>query len=172
MEKNMKRVKQYHCGSSNERSISLIEVKEILQHLLNQHANISDEIASVVEQNDYVKLAHLLVTRSKIETAINEIESAYQSEVNKQVETYHRISNALKDAAEKMESKGEDMLLKVTSNLEKLNDSTHTMITIATGLSKRTISKGNQLGHEAGRLLINKTSEGLSKLATIIQKRS
>ncbi|GAE93890.1 hypothetical protein JCM21714_3002 [Gracilibacillus boraciitolerans JCM 21714] len=172
MEKNMKRVKQNHCGSSNERSISLIEVKEIHQNLLNQHADISDEIANVVEENDYVKLAHLLVTRSKIETAINDIESAYQSEFNKQVETNHRISNALKDAAEKMESKGEDMLLKVTSNLEKLNDSTHTMITIATVLSNKTISKGNQLGHDAGRLLIHKTSEGLSRLATIIQKRS
>ncbi|MEG9298394.1 hypothetical protein V6B33_18160 [Mangrovibacillus sp. Mu-81] len=172
MEKNMTRVKQYHRGSSNERSISLIEVKEIHQNLLNQHADISNEIADVVEQNDYVKLAHLLVTRSKIETAINEIESAYQSEFNKQVQTYHRISNALKDAAKKMESKGEDMLFKVTSNLEKLNDSTHTIITIATALSNKTISKGNQLSHDAGRLLINKTSEGLSRLATIIQKRS
>lgn len=119
MEKKITRVKQYHCGSSNERSISLIEVKEIHQNLLNQHADISDEIADVVEQNDYVKLAHLLVTRSKIETAINEIESAYQSEFNKQIETNYRISNTLKDAAEKMESKGEKMLLKVTSNLEK-----------------------------------------------------
>ncbi|QOY37343.1 hypothetical protein AWH56_006860 [Anaerobacillus isosaccharinicus] len=172
MEKNMTRVKQYHRGTSNERSISLIEVKEIHQNLLNQHADISDEIADVVEQNDYVKLAHLLVTRSKIETAINEIESAYQSEFNIQVETNHCISNALKDAAEKMESKGGDMLLKVTSNLEKLNDSTHTIITIATALSNKTISKGNQLGHDAGRLLIHKTSECLSRLATIIQKRS
>lgn len=172
MEKNMTRVKQYHCGSSNERSISLIEVKEIHQNLLNQHADISDEIADVVAQNDYVKLAHLLVTRSKIETAINEIESTYQSEFNIHVETNHCISNALKNAAEKMEAKGEDVLLKVTSNLEKLNDSTHTMITIATGLSRKTISKGNQLGHNAGRLLIHKTSESLSRLATIIQKRS
>lgn len=172
MEKNMTRVKQYHRGSSNERSISLIEVKEIHQHLLNQHADISDEIANVVEQNDYVKLAHLLVTRSKIETAISEIESSYHSEFNIQVETNHCISNVLKDTAEKMESKGEDMLLKVTSNLEKLNDSTHTMITIATALSNKTISKGNQLGHDAGRLLIHKTSEGLSRLADIIQKRS
>ncbi|MBU8730766.1 hypothetical protein KM915_11955 [Cytobacillus oceanisediminis] len=172
MEKKITRVKQYHCGSSNERSISLIEVKEIHQNLLNQHADISDEIADVVEQNDYVKLAHLLVTRSKIETAINEIESAYQSEFNKQIETNYRISNTLKDAAEKMESKGEKMLLKVTSNLEKLNNSTHTIVTIATALSNKTISKGNQLGHDAGRLLIHKTSEGLSRLATIIQKRS
>ncbi|WP_191566561.1 hypothetical protein [Metabacillus idriensis] len=172
MKKNMTREKQYHCGSSNERSISLIEVKEIHQHLLNQHADISDEIADVVEQNDYVKLAHLLVTRSKIETAINEIESAYQSEINIQVETNHCISNALKDAAMKMEFKGEDMLLKVTSNLEKLNNSTHTMITIATSLSNKAISKGNQLSHDASRLLIHKTSEGLSRLADIIQKRS
>ncbi|WP_404469258.1 hypothetical protein [Sutcliffiella horikoshii] len=171
MEKKITRVKQYHSGSSNERSISLIEVKEIHQKLLNQYANISDEIAYVVEQNDYVKLAHLLVARSKIETAINEIESAYQSEFNKQVETYHPISKALKDAAEKMESKGEDMLLKVTSNLEQLNDSTHTMIAIATALSNKTISKGNQLGHDTSKLLIRKTSEGLSRLATIIQKR-
>lgn len=172
MKKNIKRVKQYHCGSSNERSISLIEVKEIHQNLLNQYADISDEIADVVEQNDYVKLAHLLVTRSKIETAINEIEFAYQSEFNKQVETNHRISNALKDAAEKMEFKVQDMLLKVTNNLEKIKDSTHTMITIVTALSNKTISKGNQLGHDAGRLLIHKTSEGLSRLATILQKRS
>lgn len=164
--------KQYHCGSSNERSITLIEVKEIHQNLLNQHANISDGIADVVGQNDYVRLAHLLVTRSKIETAINEIESAYQSEFNKQIETNYRISNTLKDAAEKMESKGEEMLLKVTSNLEKLNNSTHTIITIATALSNKTISRGNQLGHDVGRLLIHKTSEGLSRLADIIQKKS
>ncbi|MTH54118.1 hypothetical protein GKZ89_11930 [Bacillus mangrovi] len=124
IEKNMTRVKQYHRESSNERCISLIEVKEIHQNLLNQHANISDEIADVVEQNDYVKLAHLLVTRSKVETAINEIESAYESEFKEQVETKHHISNVLKDAASKMEAKGEDMLIKVASNLEKLNDST------------------------------------------------
>lgn len=172
MEKNITRVKQYHRGTSNERSISLIEVKEIHAKLLNQYADITDEIADGLEQNDYVKLAHLLVTRSKIETAINEIESAYQSEFNIQVEANHRISNALKDAAEKMEFKGQDMLLKLTSNLEKLNDSTHSMITMATALSNKTISKGNQLGHNAGSLLIHKTSEGLSRLATIIQKRS
>jgi uncharacterized protein YicC (UPF0701 family) len=171
MKKNMPRVKQYHCGSSIERRISLIEVKEIHQNLLNQHVDISNEIADVVEQNDYVKLAHLLVTRSKIEIAINEIESAYQSEFNIQVEMNHCISNALKDAAEKLESKGEDMLLRVTSNLEKLNDTTHTMITIATAISNKTISKGNQLGHDASKLLIRKTSEGLSRLADIIQKR-
>lgn len=120
MKKNITRVKQYLCGLSNERSISLIEVKEIHQNLLNQHEDISAEIADVVEQNDYVKLAHLLVTRSKIESAINEIESAYQSEFNKQIETNYLISNALKDAAVKMEAKGEDMLIKVTRNLEKL----------------------------------------------------
>jgi flagellar biosynthesis component FlhA len=125
-----------------------------------------------VEQNDYVNLAHLLVTRSKIETALNEVESVYQSEFNTQVTTNHRIGNALKNAAEKMEAKGEDMLLMVTTNLGKLNDSTHSMITNATALSNKTISKGNQLGHDAGRFLIHKTSEGFSKFANSIQKRS
>lgn len=171
MKKNMNYAKQYNLGLPIERSISIVEVKEIHQNLLNQHANISGEIAEVVEQNDYVKLAHLLVIRSNIETAINEIESAYESEFKKQVETNHHISNALKDAAVKMEAKGEDMLINVASNLEKLNDSTHTMISIATALSYKTISKGNQLGHDASKLLIRKTSEGLARLADIIQKR-
>lgn len=168
----MTRVKQYHVGLSSERSVPLIEVKEIYQNLLNQYADISAEVADVVEQNDYVKLAHLLVTRSKIETAINAIETAYHSEFNSQVGKNHQISNALKGAAKKIETKGEDILLKVNSNLEKLNDSTHSIITIATVLSNKTISKGNQFGQNVGRLFIHKTSVGLSKLASFIQKRS
>ncbi|MED3791060.1 hypothetical protein P4571_01195 [Niallia alba] len=171
MEKKIARVKHPALGLSNERSLSLIEVKEIHQNLLNQYANISSEIADVVKHNDYVKLSHFLVTRSKIETTINEIESAYSSEFNNQVTTNHRIGDALKNASEKMEAKGEDILLKVTTNLEKLNGSAHSIITIATALSNKTITKGNQLGHNAGRLLIHKTSNGLSKLANIIQKR-
>ncbi|MED4353962.1 hypothetical protein P9265_16740 [Schinkia azotoformans] len=172
MKENVWQEHQHKLGIFTERSVSLIEIKEIHQNLLIQHSAISEEVADAIERNDYVELSHLLVNRSKIQSAINEVESLHEDELNCPISMNDRIGKALKDAAATLESKGEDMLSNVTNNLDKLNKVAGNMVTNAISISNKTLSKGNQLNHRAGKLLIHKTSEGLAKLADIIQKRS
>lgn len=171
MKENVWRRQQYKLGLLTERSISLQEVKDTHQNLLNQLASISEEVAEAIERNDYVTLSHVLANRSKIQLAINEIESLYEDELISHISITDRISKALKDTATTMEKKGEDMLSKVTNNLDRLNESAGDVVTKAILISNKTLSKGNQLNHRAGKLIIHKTSDGLTKLADIIQKR-
>jgi len=172
MKENVWQEYQHKLGLFKEKSESFLEIKEIHEILLNQHAAISKEVADAIERNDYVELSHLLVNRSKIQTAIEEIKPLHNNELNTYVSMNDRIGKTLKDAATTMESKGEDLLLNVINNLDKLNQSAQSMLSKATAISSKTISRGNQLSHHAGKLLIHKTSEGLAKLADIIQKRS
>jgi uncharacterized protein YicC (UPF0701 family) len=171
MKENVWQKQQYKLGLLTERSVSLLEVKEIHQNLLTQFASISEEIADAIERNDYVTLSHLLANRNKIQSAINEIESLYEDELISHISITNRISKALKDTATTMENKGEDMLSKVTNNLDRLNETTGDVVTKAIWISNKTLSKGNQLNHRAGKLIIHKTSDGLTKLANLIQKR-
>ncbi|CAM3489502.1 hypothetical protein GCM10009865_32400 [Aeromicrobium ponti] len=172
MKENVWQEQQHKLGLFTEKSVSLFEIKEIHQNLLIQQAAISEEIAVAIIRNEYVKLSHLLVNRSKIQSAIKEIEFLHEDELNSHVSMNDRISKALRDAAITMESKGEDILLNVISNLDKLNKSAHSMISKATSISNKTFSRGNQLSHQAGKFLVHKTSEGLAKLSDVIQKRS
>lgn len=171
MKENVWQEQQHKLGLFTERSVSLLEIKEIHQKLLIQHTAISEEVADAIERNDYVELSHLLVNRGKIQSAIKEIEVLHEDELS-HVSMNDRIGKALKDAAATMESKGEDVLSNVINNLDKFNQSAGNMVTKAISISNKTLSKGNQLNHRAGKLLIHKTSEGLAKLADIIQKRS
>ncbi|WP_048718284.1 hypothetical protein [Bacillus sp. 522_BSPC] len=172
MKENVWQEQQLKLGLFTEKSESFLELKEIHEILLNKHASISEDVAGAIEANDYVKLSHLLVSRSKLQIAIEEIESLNEDELNTHDSLNDRIGNALKDAAATMETKGEDILLNVIHNLDKLIQSAHSMVSKATLISNKTISKGNQLSHQSGKLLIHKTSEGLVKLADLIQKRS
>lgn len=172
MKENVWKEYQHKLGIFTERSVSLLEIKEIHQNLLIQHAAISEEVADAIERNDYVNLSHLLVIRSKIQSAIKEVESLHEDELNSPDSMNSRICKVLKDAAATMESKGEDMLSNVTHNLDKFNQTAEDMVTRAISISNKTLSKANQLNHQAGKLLIRRTSEGLAKLADIIQKRS
>lgn len=172
MKENVWQEQQHKLGLLMERSVSLLEIKEIHYNLLIQNAAISEEVADAIERNDYVQLSHLLINRSKILSAIKEIESLHEHELNSPVSMNDRISEALKDAAITMESKGEDILLNVINNLDKLNQSAHSMVLKATSISNKTISRGNQLSHKVGKFLVHKTSEGVAKLAEVIQKRS
>lgn len=171
MKENVWKRQQYKLGLLTERSVSLQEVKEIHQNLLNQLASISEEVAEAIERNDYVTLSDLLANRSKIQLAINEIEFLYEDELISHISITDRISKAHKDTATTMENKGEDMLSKVTNNLDRLNESAGDVVTKAILISNKTLSKGNQLNHLAGKLIIHKTSDSLTKLANIIQKR-
>ncbi|TLS35407.1 hypothetical protein [Pseudalkalibacillus caeni] len=171
MKENVWKRQQYKLGLLTERSVSLQEVKEIHQNLLNQLASISEEVAEAIERNDYVRLSHLLANRSKIQSAINEIESLYEDELISHISITDRISKALKDTATTMEDEGEDILSKLTNNLDRLNESAGDVVTKAIVISIKTLSKGNQLNHRVGKLIIHKTSDGLAKLADIIQKR-
>jgi hypothetical protein len=147
MKENVWQGHQHKLGLLTERSVSLLEIKEIHQNLLIQHTAISEELTDAIERNDYVQQSHLLVNRSKIQSAIKEIESLNEHELNSHVSMNDRISKALKDAAITMESKGEDILLNVINNLDKLNQSAHSMVSKVTSISNKTISRGIQLSH-------------------------
>ncbi|MEI5908360.1 hypothetical protein WAK64_14990 [Bacillus spongiae] len=172
MKGNVSPEQQLKLGLFTEKSESYLKLIEIHEILLNQRASILKDVADAIERNDYVKLSHLLVSRSNIQTAIEEIEALHEDELNTHVSLNDRLGRALKDAAASMEAKGEDILLNVIHNLDKLNQSAHSMISKATSITSKTVSRGNKLSHHAGQLLIHKTSEGLVKLADIIQKRS
>jgi hypothetical protein len=113
MKENVWQKHQHKLGLFTEKSESFLEIKEIHEILLNKLSAISEDVADAIDRNDYVKLSHLLVSRSKLQTAIEEIESLHEDELNTHVSLNNRIGKALKDAAATMEAKGEDILLNV-----------------------------------------------------------
>lgn len=156
----------------NGKGVPIPEIKTIYQSLLNENERIKDEIVDSIECNDYVRLSHLLVSRSKIQTALLEVEALHEDDLKNNVSTKERVSYVLTNAAESLESRGEDVLLNVIKSLEKMNHSTHSLVTKSLDFSSKAFSKGNQLNHKAGKILVKKTSQGLSKLAGAINKKS
>lgn len=155
----------------NGRSISIPEVKSIYQTLLNQYEDLSVEIVDSVERNDYVRLSHLLSRRKKLQTALDDIKSLHEDELITQQTIKARVNNALKSSAEITKAKGEDVLIKVTNSIDKVNYSAHNIASKTLDFSAKTISKGNQLNNSVGKFLVNKTSKGLSKLADVFNKQ-
>lgn len=156
----------------NGKGVSIPEIKTIYQSLLNENERIKDEIVDSIECNDYVRLSHLLASRSKIQTALIEVEALHEDDLKNNVSTKERVSYVLTSAAESLESRGEDVLLNFIESLEKMNQSTHSLVTKSLDISSKAFSKGNQLNHKAGKFLVKKTSKGLSKLADAINKKS
>lgn len=154
------------------KGVPIPEIKTIYQSLLNENERIKDEIVDSIECNDYVRLSHLLDSRNKIQTALKEVEALHEEDLNNYASTKERVSYALTNAAELLESKGEDVLLDINKGLEKVNHSTHSLVTKSLNISSKAFSKGNQLNHKAGKFLVKKTSKGLSKLADAINKKS
>lgn len=155
----------------NGRSISMSEVKSIYRTLIEQYELLSVEIVDSVERNDYVRLSHLLSKRKKLQTALDDIKSLYGDELITQQTVKVRINHALKSSAEITEAKGEEVLVKVTSSIDKVNHSAHYIALKTLDFSAKTISKGNQLNNSVGKFLVNKTSKGLSKLADVFNKQ-
>ncbi|MEC1159009.1 hypothetical protein [Cytobacillus horneckiae] len=156
----------------NGKGVTIPEIKTIYQSLLNDDERIKDEIVDSIECNDYVRLSHLLASRSKIQTAIKEVESLHEDVLKNYVSTKERVSHVLSNAAESLESKGEDVLLDIVKGLEKMSHSTHSLVTKSLDISSKAFSKGNQLNHKVGKFLVKKTSKGLFKLANAINKKS
>lgn len=156
----------------NGKGVPIPEIKTIYQSLLNENERIKDEIVDSIECNDYVRLSHLLVSRNKIKTALKEVEALHEGDLNNYASTKERVSYALTNAAELLESKGEDVLLTVIKSLDKMNQSTHSLVAKSLDFSSKAFSTGNQLNHKAGKILVKKTSQGLSKLADAINKKS
>lgn len=156
----------------NGKAVPIPEIKTIYQSLLHENERIKDEIVDSIECNDYVRLSHLLVSRNKIQTALKEVEALHEDDLKNCVSTKERLSYALTNAAESLESRGEDVLLNAIKGLEKMNQSTHSLVTKSLDISSKAFSKGNQLYHKAGKFLVKKTSQGLSKLADTINKKS
>ncbi|MDC3415111.1 hypothetical protein NC797_15095 [Aquibacillus sp. 3ASR75-11] len=156
----------------NGKGVSIPEIKTIYQSLLNENERITNEIVDSIECNDYVRLSHLLVSRSKIQDAIKEIESLHEDELIGQMPTKERVSRLLNNAAESLETSGDEVLLNVSNSLEKFNHSAHSLVTKTINISTKAFSKGNQLNHKAGKYLVKKTSKGLSKLADAIKDKS
>ena len=156
----------------NGKGVSIPEIKTIYQYLLNENERIKDEIVDSIECNDYVRLSQLLDSRSKIQTALLEVEALHEDDLKDKVSTKERVSYVLTNAAESLESIGEDVLLKVIKSLEKMNQSTHRFVAKSFDISSKAFSKGNRLNHKAGKFLVKKTSKGLSILADAINKKS
>ena|SRR5699024_3335039 len=156
----------------NGKGVSIPEIKTIYRSLLNENERIKDEIVDSIECNDHVRLSHLLASRSKIQTALIEVEALHEDDLKNNVSTKERVSYVLTNAAESLESRGEDVLLNFTESLENMNQYTHSLVTKSLNISSKAFSKGNQLNHKAGKFLVKNTSKGLSKLADAINKKS
>ncbi|WP_330948770.1 hypothetical protein [Virgibacillus sp. MG-45] len=123
----------------NGKRVPIPEIKTIYQSLLNEDERIKNEIVDSIECNDYVRLSHLLVSRNKIQTALKEVEALHDEDLNNYASTKERVSYALTNAAESLESIGEDVLLKVIKSLEKMNQSTHSLVTKSLDISSLAI---------------------------------
>lgn len=127
----------------NGKSISIPEVRSIYKTLLEQYGSLSVEIVDSVERNDYVRLSHLLSRRKKLQTALDDIKTLHEDELITQQSIKARINHALKSSAEITEAKGEDVLIKVTNSIDKINHSAHNIASKTLDFSAKTISKGN-----------------------------
>ncbi|WP_102026195.1 hypothetical protein [Salirhabdus sp. Marseille-P4669] len=127
----------------NGKGVPIPEIKTIYQSLLNENERIKVEIVNSIECNDYVRLSHLLASRSKIQSAIKEVESLHEDDLKDYVSTKERVSHVLSNAANSLEANGEDVLLNVTNSLEKLNQSAHSLVTKSLDISSKAFSKGN-----------------------------
>ena len=156
----------------NGKGVFIPEIKTIYQSLLNENERIKDEIVDSIECNDYVRLSQLLDSRSKIQTALLEVKGLHEDDLRDNISTNERFSYALTNTAESLEPRGEDVLLNVIKSLEKMNQTTHRLVTKSLDISSKAFSKGNQVNHKAGKFLVKKTSKGLSKLADAINKKS
>lgn len=97
--------------------MSLTGIKKIYRSLLDQDDRIAGEIVDSNECNDYVRLSHLLANRSKILTAIKEVESLHESDLRNHVSTKERVSNVLSNAANSIDVNVGSVLLNVTNSL-------------------------------------------------------
>ena len=79
----------------NGKSIPLAEMKSIYQELLEEQALIATEVRHIVEVNDYVKLNQMLSKRSKIQSAIKEIELLHGEELMNSNTDNKRLSDTL-----------------------------------------------------------------------------
>ncbi|WP_139223966.1 hypothetical protein [Lentibacillus halodurans] len=171
MKKNVRKGYDSQSELLNGKSISIPEVKTIYKALLSQNEDIAHEIVDSVERNDYVRLSNLITKRNKIQTAIEEIEALHENDLSKQQSFKQRIADGLSRSAEFTGTKGEDAVIKVTNSIEKVNQSAHNIASKTLDVSDKTIKKGNQLNHKAGKYLVQKTSNGISKLADVIKDR-
>lgn len=156
----------------NGRGITITEVKTIYQSLLNEHAENAREILDSIEENDYIRLNRLITRRKQIVIALNAIESVHEKDKVVQSNIRDQVADVLSSSAKITDDKGEELLLKITNSIDKVNLLAQNLMIKTINFSSETISKGNQLNHEAAKFLLNKASYGLSKLANIIRGES
>ncbi|MEH7094062.1 hypothetical protein [Neobacillus vireti] len=154
----------------NGKNISLTEAQMIHQELLKQHEEIAQEIVGSIDRNDYVKLSLLITRRKRVKTALNELLSLYADELSSVQSFRDQISTGLRDCAQMIEEKGEELLLDLGDTLDMLNQSAHTKASKALDYTSKVFSRSNQLHHKAALFVVKQTSTSLTKLADIIKK--
>jgi uncharacterized protein YicC (UPF0701 family) len=154
----------------NGKNISPREVQMIHKELLKQYEEIAQEIVGSIDRNDYVKLSLLITRRKKVKTALNELLSLYADELSSAQIFRNRISTGLRDCAQMIEEKGEELLLDLSDTLEKLNQSVHTKASKALDCTSKVFNQSNQLHHKAAHFVVNQTSSSLLKLADVFKK--
>lgn len=154
----------------NGKNISATEVQLIHKELLKQYEEVAQEIVSSIDRNDFVKLSLLITRRKRVKTALNELLSLYADELSSAQSFRDQISTGLRDWAQIIEEKGEELLLDLGDTLDKLNQSVHTHASKGLDCSSKIFSQSNQLHHKAARFVVNQTSASLLKLADIFKK--
>ncbi|WLV24648.1 hypothetical protein QR721_13560 [Aciduricibacillus chroicocephali] len=151
----------------NGKGVSTSEVRSIYRALQDQHVANAQGIAEAIEQNDYVTLKILLEQRKGITGAI---EATIQDSSKVQVFKDH-IIDMLSSSATFADEKGQIILDRVTDIVEKANSKTHNLVTSTVDTSARMISKGNRLNHKTGKFILDKASDGLSMLSSLIKNK-
>jgi hypothetical protein len=105
-----------------------------------------------------------------VEAALNELITLYADELSTAQSFRNQIFTRLRNSAQMIDEKGEDLLLNLSDTLDKLNQSVHTNASKALELTAKVFSLSNQLHHKTGRFLLNQTSTSLSKLADVFKK--
>lgn len=155
----------------NGKSIPLAEVKSIYQELLEEQAFIATEVHHTVEANDYVKLNQLLSKRSKVQSAIKEIELLHGEELMNSNTDNKRLSDTLNRYIEALSAHQKDISSELNHCINHLNTSAHSLFKRAAKLPVDRFNLDKKKSRSVGDIMLKKTICGISKVSSTINRK-
>jgi len=155
----------------NGKSIPLAEVKSIYQELLEEQAFIATEVHHTVEANDYVKLNQLLSKRSKVQSAIKEIELLHGDDVINYKTDTKRGLDILNRYVEALSTHQKDVSSELRHCINQLSTSAHSLFKNATKRSAAACNINKHNNHKLVDVLLKKTIREVSRMGASIRKK-
>lgn len=155
----------------NGKSIPLAEVKSIYQELLEEQAFIATEVHHTVEANDYVKLNQLLSKRSKVQSAIKEIELLHGEELMNSNTDNKQLSDTLNRYIEALSAQQKNISSELNYCINHSNTSAHSLLKRAAKLPVDRFNLDKKKSRSVGDIMLKKTIRGISKVSSTINRK-